>query len=139
MDIHTRIIGGHDDQKVICFVDEGGWLMWRKAKQGNILNTGIYDEGDEDSNPSVLKRLAKVTGGEAYFPESSKDIVSICEKIARNIRNQYTLAYVPNVTATDGNYRNVVVKASAPGHGRLTVRTRPGYFMSSAAPKPGGR
>jgi VWFA-related protein len=140
---------GNRDKKVLIVISDGGdnaskshlAQVIEMAKQSSaiIYTIGIYDEGDGDSNPSVLKRLAKVTGGEAYFPESSKDIVSICEKIARDIRNQYTLVYVPNITATDGNYRNVEVKASAPGHGRLSVRTRPGYFISSSATQSGGR
>ena len=46
-------------------------------------------------NPGVLKRLAKDTGGEAFFPESSKEIVPICVRIAHDIRNQYTLATSP--------------------------------------------
>ena len=84
--------------------------------------------------PRVLKQLAKDTGGEAFLPESSKDVVPICERIAHDIRNQYTLAYVPTNRKRDGTYRVIQVKAIAPGHGRLSVRTRTGYFAPSAVP-----
>jgi len=76
----------------------------------------------------VLKRLAKDTGGEAFLPESLKDIAPICERIAHDIRNQYTIAYVPANRRQDGSYRVIQVKATAPGRGRLMVRTRTGYF-----------
>ena len=106
------------------------------VKQSNaiIYSIGIFDEQDGDRNPGVLQRLAKGTGGEAFFPESLQEIVPICEKIARDIRNQYTLAYVPTNRKRDGTYRLIQVKASAPGRGRLSVRTRSGYFAPAAQP-----
>jgi Ca-activated chloride channel homolog len=66
------------------------------------------------------------------LPESLKDVVPICEQIARDIRNQYTIAYVPTNRKRNGKYRVVLVKASLPGRGRLSVRTRAGYFAPSA-------
>jgi len=82
----------------------------------------------------VLRRLGRETGGEAFFPESSKEVVSICEGIARDIRSQYTLAYVPTIAVEDGSYRNLEVRASAHGRGRLSVRTRAGYSVPLAKP-----
>ena len=99
-----------------------------------IYTIGIFDDEDPDRNPKVLKRLAKQTGGEAFFPESLADVTPTCELIARDIRSQYTIAYVPTNRKRDGTYRVIQVKASAPGHGRLAVRTRTGYFAPSALP-----
>ena len=84
-----------------------------------IYTIGIFDEQDPDRNPAVLKRLAKDTGGEAFLPESLKDVVPICEQIAHDIRNQYTIAYVPTNRKRDGTYRVIQVKASAPGRRTL--------------------
>ena len=61
-----------------------------------IYTIGIFDDQDADRNPGVLKRLAKDTGGEAFLPESLKDVVPICERIARDIRNQYTICLRPH-------------------------------------------
>ncbi|MFZ0199328.1 MAG: hypothetical protein WB523_09230 [Candidatus Sulfotelmatobacter sp.] len=78
--------------------------------------------------------------GEAFLPESSKDAAPICEKIAHDIRNQYTIAYVPTNRKRDGTYRVIQVKASAPGRGRLSVRTRTGYFApSQSTPSPAAK
>jgi VWFA-related protein len=104
-----------------------------RRSSATIYTIGIFDEQDGDQNPGVLKRFAKETGGEAFFPESSKEISSICKGIARDIRNQYTLAYVPIISSQDGGYRIVDVRASAPAHGRLSVRTRTGYFLPPAS------
>ena len=81
----------------------------------------------------VLEKIAEVTGGEAYFPRSLDEVGSICEQVAHDIRNQYTLAYYPTNSKKDGTFRALRVDAFAPGsHTKLAVRTRPGYF----APKP---
>lgn len=129
---------GNRDKKVLIVISDGGdnaskhkltEILALVGQPGTIIYTiGIFDEQDGDQNPGVLKRLAKDTGGEAFLPESLKDIVPICERIAHDIRNQYTLAYVPTNRKRDGTYRAIQVKASAPGRGRLSVRTRTGYY-----------
>jgi VWFA-related protein len=132
---------GKCDKKVLIVISDGGDNASKynltqitaivKASDAIIYTIGIYDDQDSDQNPSVLKRFAKETGGEAFFPTSSTETASICDKIAQDIRNQYTLAYVPSTAQVGGAYRSVEVKANSPGHGRLTVRTRTGYFMPS--------
>ena len=49
-------------------------------------------------------------------------------EIARDIRNQYTIAYSPAVQALDGSYRQIKVTVDAPG--KPTVRTRSGYYAT---------
>jgi hypothetical protein len=49
--------------------------------------------------------------------------------VARDIRNQYTLGYYPTNTKKDGTFRTVQVDIIPPrGKGKLTARTRNGYF-----------
>jgi len=132
---------GKCDKKVLIVISDGGdnasrhnlaqVIEMAKVSTAIIYAIGIFDAQDGDQNPGVLKRFAKETGGEAFFPESSSEIASICEGIAHDIRNQYTLAYVPSIPKPDGGYRTVEVKASAPGRGRLSVRTRTGYSVPS--------
>jgi VWFA-related protein len=82
----------------------------------------------------VLKELAEVTGGQAYFPKSLAEVEPTCVHIARDVRNQYTLAYYPSNTNRDGTFRNVRVEAYAPGNrSKLMVRTRTGYFAPKGA------
>jgi Ca-activated chloride channel family protein len=100
-----------------------------------IYPIGIFDDQDGDENPAVLRRLARESGGEAFFPESAKQATAICEEIARDIRNQYTLTYVPANPSQDGKYRAITVKARAPGRGRLSVRTRAGYSVPMKSPE----
>jgi Ca-activated chloride channel family protein len=135
---------GDRDKKVLIVVSDGGdnaskhkltEIMALVGRSNAIIYTvGIFDDQDADRNPAVLKRLAKETGGEAFLPESLRDVTPVCERIARDIRNQYTIAYVPTNRKRDGTYRVIQVNASAPGRRRLLVRTRTGYFAPSAPP-----
>jgi VWFA-related protein len=135
---------GNRDKKVLIVVSDGGDNASRlrldqvlaMAEQSNatIYTIGIFDEQDGDSNPRVLSRIAKETGGEAFFPDSLNDISPICERIARDIRNQYTLAYVPTNRKHDGTYRSVKVKATSASRGALVIRTRPGYLAQAEVP-----
>jgi len=135
---------GSCDKKVLIVISDGGdnaskhslaqVIAMAKTSDAIIYTIGIFDEQDGDQNPGVLKRFAKETGGEAFFPESPKDIISICEGIARDIRTQYTLTYVPTIASQDGSYRALEVKASTRSHGRLSVRTRTGYSVPLTSP-----
>ena len=129
---------GSCDKKVLILISDGrdnaskrtlAQVIEMARHSGAIIYAvGIY-EADGDQNPDVLKRFAKATGGEAFFPESSKELALICEGISRDIRNQYNLAYVPIISKQNGGYRVIDVKANSPKHGQLSVRTRPGYFV----------
>jgi VWFA-related protein len=132
---------GNQDKKVLIVISDGGdnaskhnlaQIMAMAGHPDAIIYTiGLFIAEDPDRNPGVLKRLAKDTGGEAFLPESVGEVLPICQRIARDIRNQYTIAYAPANRKQDGTYRVIQVKANAPGHGRLVVRTRAGYYAPS--------
>ena len=72
-----------------------------------------------------LQEIAERTGGVAYFPASVEQIESVAVDLARQIRNQYTIAYAPLHQALDGWYRTIRLSVSGPE--RYAVRTRAGY------------
>ncbi len=149
-DALTHLKLGHRDKKVLLVISDGGdnaSLHTRKevmamADHSNaiVYTIGIFDENDRDRNPGVLKQLAKATGGEAFLPESVAQLAGICEQIATDIRQQYTIAYFPTNRRQDGTYRSIRVTADAPGYRNLLVETRAGYYAPSlaAATPPGG-
>jgi VWFA-related protein len=62
-----------------------------------IYTIGLFDEDEHDTNPGVLKKIADATGGQAFpLPETS-EVEPTCEQIAKDIRNQYTIAYTPTL------------------------------------------
>lgn len=90
--------------------------------------------GDEMSRSEArhahraLEMLSTETGGMAFFPRSTDEIDQIAAEVARDIRNQYTLGYHSTKPTTEPGFRRVLVTAQAKGTGKLTVRTRTGYF-----------
>jgi Ca-activated chloride channel homolog len=90
--------------------------------------------GDEMSHSEVrharraLEMLSTETGGIAFFPRSIDQIDEIAAEVARDIRNQYTIGYHSGKPTTDPGFRRIQLNAEAKGMGKLTVRTRTGYF-----------
>jgi VWFA-related protein len=134
---------GSRDKKVLIVISDGGdnassrsnlkQIMMLAVESNAVIYTiGLFDENDVERNPGVLKQLAHATGGEFFQPEALNDVVPLCAKIARDIRNQYTIAYTPTNAARDGAFRAIQVRAKAQGHDHLVVRTRPGYFAPGA-------
>ncbi|MFQ5926584.1 MAG: VWA domain-containing protein [Terriglobia bacterium] len=114
--------------------------LHRYAQESEIALYIVMLRGGEEGRDwkrarRQLRRLAKDTGGEVYFPHSIEQVQSICKKIAHDIRNQYILAYYPTNRARDGTFRTVRVEMNVPKKfGRLIPRTRTGYY----APTPEG-
>jgi len=81
-----------------------------------------------------MKRLARATGGESYSPRDVDDVPDAFEKIAKDIRSAYTLAYIPTTSGSDAaerRRRTVRVYVRDPNGKVLNVRTRDGYFQKT--------
>lgn len=86
--------------------------------------------GDEKTRRAkrALETFSARTGGIAYFPPTLVDVDEISSSVARDIRNQYTISYIPTTPKSVGGYRTIRVEAHARPYKRLTVRTRSGYY-----------
>jgi Ca-activated chloride channel family protein len=141
----VELRAGSRDRKVLIVISDGGdnasarslTQVMKLAGQSSavVYTVGIFDEDDPDRNPGVLRNLARATGGAAFLPKEVSDVVAICERIARDIRHQYTIGYVPANPPRDGAYRAIRVLARGKDHDRLSVRTRTGYFTARPAKK----
>jgi VWFA-related protein len=133
---------GAREKKVLVVVSDGGdnksrldrgQFLKRAADSSAVIYTvGIFDADDPDQNPDVLRRLARTTGGESFFPHETSEVVTICERIANDIRHQYTIGYVSGHGAGTGQYRTVHVVAHSAGK-NLAVRTRTGFAANAGA------
>lgn len=86
----------------------------------------------EEEHPKRARRaleiIAERTGGLAFFPKTLNEVNEISSTVARDIRNQYTIGYKPTNPRGTGGFRSVRVEAKAKGHGKMTVRTKIGYY-----------
>ena len=77
----------------------------------------------------VLKGLAKVSGGEAFFPTTSSETEPACRRIAREIRTRYTIGYRPHEGPR--SLRRINVQVASPAHDHLIVRARDRYWYGN--------
>jgi Ca-activated chloride channel family protein len=89
--------------------------------------SGYSVEGD--TAKKSLREMAEVTGGASFFPKNTNQVEDICTKIARDLRNQYTIGYRPSNLNLDGSWRKVQVRINPPkSTPSLKVRTKQGYY-----------
>ncbi|MGZ4731038.1 MAG: VWA domain-containing protein [Terriglobales bacterium] len=93
-----------------------------------VYAIGLLGEERQRRAKRALLTIAERTGGIAFFPRTLDEVDAISSTVARDIRNQYTIGYKPTTPRTVSGYRTIRVDARAPGHGKLTVRTRSGYY-----------
>jgi VWFA-related protein len=128
---------GERDKKALIVISDGGdnashssldrVLKMAEESSAVIYTIGVFSEDDPDRNPKVLTRLAHETGGQAFFPSKPGETVEICERIARDVREQYTIGY-SSINGKPGAYHSIRVTARSKEHEKLSVRTRAGYI-----------
>lgn len=128
---------GRQERRALIVVSDGGdnvsttslaeLVRVIEASRATIYTVGLYDPEAHDLNPGVLRRLASVSGGEYFEPELN-GVPAVFNKISKDLRNRYTLAYVPDETNDKRAIRTVKVTAQQNGR-RLFVRTRTAYTI----------
>jgi Ca-activated chloride channel family protein len=136
-----HLLDGHLQKKALIIISDGGdnashlkysqVLAQARQSQALIYSIALLGASDEEENPKILQRLCRDTGGVAYFPGPRESVAAVSKEIARDLREQYTLGYVPQNTKRADAFRKVEVKVHASGHGRLRVRTRQGYSLAA--------
>jgi len=133
---------GRREKKTLVIISDGGdnasWFkrgdMLDRVEKGlaTIYTIGLYDPDDPEIDPGLLRQLARISGGEAFFPAKPPDTVPICRQIAKDIRNRYTLGFLPQPGNGASSVRQIRVHVSAPGHGSLSAHTKSSYRYEAA-------
>ena len=96
-----------------------------RESDATIYTVALIDPLTREGNPGLLRELAQQTGGESYRPRHVEAVGEAFERIEKDIRSAYTLAYAP----TTRTARHTVRVYVRPSDGRaLRVRARDGYF-----------
>ncbi len=80
----------------------------------------------------MLTALSKETGGQVFFPASLNELESVYDRIAEELRTQYSVGYVSSNRRTDGKWRRIVVRV--PDRESTTVRHKLGYYAPANRP-----
>jgi Ca-activated chloride channel family protein len=93
---------------------------------------GMIRSSPREKAVNLINRLAKETGGRAFFPESLSELPQIADEIVRDLRTQYVVSYSPTNKERDGSYRAIRVSvADAPGKDKRIALTRTGRVAGS--------
>lgn len=87
-----------------------------------------FNRSEARQGRSTLSELTKVTGGKAFFPDSSAKMMQAFEQIALELRAQYSIGYRPSDLTDKRSWHRVKVDLAAPEKSRMRVRTREGFF-----------
>lgn len=141
-----RVTRGTHQKKALLIISDGQdnasrynfKEVRRLMKESDVViySVGIMD-GRDSTTPeglqgqAFLDELSGVTGGKAFYPTSEVEMDEIFERIALELRHQYSIGYTPKGFKPDGKWHRVKVKVKPPrGLPRLTVRHREGYYAT---------
>ena len=101
-----------------------------KREKVIVFVVGLLSQSGGDAAEDSLVRIAEVSGGRAYFPQSPEEARLNMDVIAKDLREQYTIGYRPTNPARDGAWRSVRVDVTPPKGfpPQLEANYRHGYF-----------
>jgi len=73
----------------------------------------------------LMTDLAKRTGGQIFSPLKDDEMKDVYAKVARELKNQYIITYIPRNEKHDGGLRQVNVYLTRPGY---KARSRDSYY-----------
>jgi Ca-activated chloride channel family protein len=129
---------GEDRRRVIILVTDGGettsgydFEAARRAavRSGALLYTILIrpiknESGRNTAGEHALETITDTTGGAMFFPDTPQELSAIFDRIDKELRTQYRLAYYPSPRGPANTYRNIEVKIASNYH----VRYRKTYL-----------
>jgi Ca-activated chloride channel family protein len=137
--------GAHDldGRKILVIYTDGGDTRSAQTfadviamlKSTDVI---VYSVGFLEHQPLPLKteqkmrlqRLADVTGGEAFFPTTTKALDQVFARIVSQVRAQYSLGFISSDVRKDGTWRKLDIRLLGDKFQSLQIRTRKGYYAA---------
>ncbi len=125
-------------RRVIVLVTDGGETTSRAdfetarraALRADVLLYTILvrvvrnENGRNTAGEHALETIGDSTGGAIYYPNGMGELGAMFDRIDRELRTQYRIAYYPDPRPPDGTYRNIEVRVNC----ECKVRSRKAYF-----------
>jgi VWFA-related protein len=97
-----------------------------------VYTVGLLSLSGGQKAEESLVRLAEASGGRAFFPNNVDEARMYMERVARDLREQYTLGYFPTNPTRNGAWRSIRVEvvppAGLPPTAKLNAAYRHGYY-----------
>jgi Ca-activated chloride channel family protein len=121
----SRALGrrGDDRRRVIILVTDAGETTSRSdfeaaRKEAVLSNALLYtivirpvknESGRNTAGEHALETMTDTTGGAMFYPDTPQELAAIFDRIDRELRTQYLLAYYPTPRGPANTYRSIVV------------------------------
>jgi Ca-activated chloride channel family protein len=128
-------------QKVLIMYTDGGdtrsalnqkdVIDLLRASDVTVYVIGYLDHQSQSaamSQRQQLDRFAAMTGGQALFVTSVKEVDKLYERVEREIAARYSLGYQSSDERANGAWRSVEIRLTRPDLKGARLRTREGYF-----------
>lgn len=114
-----------DDQSSIASLKDA--IARTEGSDATIYGIGQGRAVENKELQSLISRIAKVSGGRAFFTEDKVALDVAFEQILEDLRHQYLLNYPAPDSQRDGKWHAIKVQA---GGGKYKVRAREGYRLT---------
>ena len=125
-----------DGEDTASLVSDDQVLDLARKTENNIYAISLRARHTSDRNGvrfsqanHLLTALTQDTGGQVHFPNSLSELDAVYDRIAEELRTQYSLGYVSNNPRRDGKWRRIVVRT--PTRDDLQIRHKLGYFATA--------
>jgi Ca-activated chloride channel homolog len=122
-----------DGEDTASLVSDDQVLELARKTEINIYAISLRAKTASDRNrlkfsqaTHLLTALTQDTGGQVHFPNSLSELDAVYDRIAEELRTQYSLGYVSSNKRSDGKWRRIVVRV--PARDDLKVRHKLGYY-----------
>src|SRR5215217_9254565 len=125
---------GGDTRSAVTFAET---LAMLKMTDVTVYTVGFLEHqgGSVRAQQKMqLMQMAETTGGQAFFPASTRTLTAIFDKVVAQIRAQYSLGFVSRNPRKDGTWRKLEVRLVGSHLQSLRVRSRKGYFAPVLEP-----
>jgi Ca-activated chloride channel family protein len=101
-----------------------------RGKAGKIFGGGMAGAADQyvaafEAAEKVMEDICSRTGGRLFSPLKDSEMKDVYAAVARELKNQYIITYVPRNEERNGQLRRVNVYLTRPGY---AARTRESYY-----------
>lgn len=132
---------GDDRRRVIVLITDAGETTShydfeaarKEAVSSNVLLYTIVvrpvknENGRNTAGEHALETMTDTTGGAMFYPDNPQELTTIFDRIDRELRTQYRLAYYPNPRGPANTYRSIEVKVTTANY---QVRHRKSYLTA---------
>ena len=106
--------------------------LQRSLRESDVVLYAIgilrFSRSEARIGRNTLEELAAVTGGKAFFPSSRAEMTEAFDRIAVDLRSQYSIGYRPTDLTGDRRWHRIKIGVIPPDRTRVRVRNREGFY-----------